>query len=49
MVIGYFNTVSSHDEKSGGNPINMNEVNDFNTMISRVYQIVAFVEVNTLV
>lgn len=34
MVVGDFNVVSSHDEKTEGNVSNMNEKNEFNAMIS---------------
>lgn len=34
MVVGNLNVVTSHDEKLGGNSINLNDVNNFNDMIS---------------
>lgn len=36
MIVGDFNAVSNQDEKLGGIPINCNDVNDFNNMISRI-------------
>lgn len=34
MMVGYFNTVATQEEKYGSNPINSNNVDEFNTMIS---------------
>lgn len=36
MVVRNFNIVSKQDEKLRGNPININDVNGFNTIISNV-------------
>lgn len=34
MLAGDFNCVTCQEEKCGGNPINLNEVSDFNNMIA---------------
>lgn len=36
MIAADFIVVSNQDEKLGGNPININDVDDFNTMISHI-------------
>lgn len=36
MLSGDFNCVTCWEEKCGGNPINLNEVSDFNTMIANL-------------